>query len=81
MAKIKSLLFPQFKSISSFGDTILALTQQNAMFEIELKELGAKNNILRADSIRAEIKQGLERLRSESWLSDKELDAIEQRIS
>jgi hypothetical protein len=80
MARIKSLLVPQFKTISSFGDAILALTQQNAMFEIELKELGAKNNILRVDSIRAEIKQGLERLKSEGWLSDKEFDAIEQRI-
>ena len=80
MAKIKSLLVPQFKTISLFADTIQVLTQQNAMFEIELKELGAKNNILRVDSVRAEIKQGLERLKSEGWLSDKEFDAIEQRI-
>ena len=80
MAKIKGLLVPQFKTISSFGDTIQGLTQQNAMFETELKELGAKNNILGVDSTRAEIKHGLERLKSEGWLSDKEFEAIEQRI-
>ena len=80
MAKIKGLLVPRFKTVSSFVDAIPAFTQQNAMFETELRELGTQNNILGVDSIRVEIKNGLERLKNEGWLSDKEFDAIEQRI-
>jgi hypothetical protein len=80
MAKIKSLLVPRFKTISSFGDTIQALIQQNAMFETEIKELGAKNNILNVDEVLEDLKNGLDRLKSEGWLSDKEFDAIEQGI-
>jgi len=80
MAKIKNLLVPRFKTFTSLVDSILVLTAQNAVLETELKELGAKNNILGADSIRGEIKKGLELLKTEGWLSDKEFAAIEQRI-
>ena len=76
MAKIKGLLVPRFKTIASFGDTIQALTQQNAMFETELKELGAKNDMLSVDGVRESIRKGLECLKSEGWLSEKEFDAI-----
>jgi hypothetical protein len=80
MAKIKSLLVPRFKNITSFGDTIQALTQQNVMFETELKELGAKNNMLNVNEVHEDLKRGLDCLKSEGWLSDKEFDAIQQRI-
>jgi hypothetical protein len=80
MAKIKSLLSPRFKTVTSLIDSTQVLTQQNPVFETEINELGAKNNILTADEVREDIKKGLERLRNEGWLSDKEFGAIEQRI-
>ena len=80
MAKIKNLLAPRFKTVTSLIDSTQGLTQQNAVIEAEINELGAKNNILTVDEVREDIKKGLERLKSESWLSDKEFDVIEQRI-
>jgi hypothetical protein len=80
MAKMKSLLVPRFKNITDLVDSLQAFAQQNAAFEAELNELGAKNNMLSVAEVRDEIKKGLDSLKSEGWLSDKEFDAIVQRI-
>ena len=81
MSKIKRLLTPRFKTVAWLLDSINVLALQNGIFETELNELGAKNNILADAEIRKEIKAGLNCLKSEGWLSDKEFDMIEQRIS
>jgi len=80
MAKIKNLLAPRFKTVTSLIESTQGLTQQNAVIEAEINELGAKNNILTVDEAREGIKKGLACLKNEGWLSDKEFDAIEQRI-
>jgi hypothetical protein len=81
MSKIKRLLTPRFKTFAWLLDSINALALQNGIFETELNELGAKNNMLVDSEVRKEIKAGLSCLKSEGWLSDKEFDMIEQRIS
>jgi hypothetical protein len=81
MSKIKRLLTPRFKTVASLLDAINVLALQNGIFETELNELGAKNNMLADAEVRKEIKVGLSCLQSEGWLSDKEFDMIEQRIS
>jgi hypothetical protein len=81
MSKIKRLLTPRFKTFAWLLDSINALALQNGIFETELNELGAKNNMLVDSEVRKEIKAGLSCLKSEGWLSDKEFDIIEQRIS
>jgi hypothetical protein len=80
-ARIKELLASRFKSFSSLTDTMQALIQQNAAFEAEIKELGANANILNSSASNAEIKKGLAYLKSEGWLSEKEYDAISQKIT
>ena len=80
-ARIKELMSPRFKAMSSLNDTFYALIQQNAVFEAEINELGAKTNILNSSSSAAEIKQGLTSLKSEGWLSEKEYDAISQKVT
>jgi hypothetical protein len=80
MAKIKSLLVSRFKNITDLVDSLQTFAQQNAAFEAELNELGARNNMLSVAEVRDEIKKGLDSLKSEGWLSDKEFDAIVQRI-
>lgn len=80
MAKIRSLLVPRFKTITAFMDSIQALTEQNAVFEAEIDELGAKNNMLASVEVRENIKKGLEFLKNEGWLSDKEAAAVAQRV-
>ena len=80
MTKIKSLLVPRFKTVSALMDSIQVLMQKNAVFEAEINESGAKNNILNVGDMREDIKKGLGYLKKEGWLSDKEFDAIAQRI-
>jgi hypothetical protein len=79
-AKIKELLDPRFKTITSLMETIQILTEQDALFETEIKELGAKNNILSQSGATDEIKKGLAHLKSEGWLSEKEHDAIREKL-
>ena len=80
MSKIKRLLTPRFKTVAWLLDSINVLSLQNGIFETELNELGAKNNMLANVEVRKEIKAGLSCLKSEGWLSDKEFDIIEQRL-
>jgi hypothetical protein len=79
-ARIKELLDPRFKTITSLMDTIEILTQQNALFETEIKELGAKNNILSQSTAAEEITKGLAYLKNEGWLSEKEYDSIREKL-
>jgi hypothetical protein len=80
MAKIRSLLVPRFKTITAFMDSIQALTEQNPVFKAEIDESGAKNNMVASVEVRENIKKGLEFLKNEGWLSDKEADAVAQRV-
>ena len=79
-ARIKELMTPRFKALSALTETIQALIQQNAVFETEIKELGAKANLLAASSAGDELKKGLAYLKSEGWLSEKEYAAISQKV-
>jgi len=75
-ARIKGFLVPRFKGITSLADTIQAQIQENSIFETELKEIGAKNNILALSSLHALIEKGLLSLKNQGWLSDKDYGAI-----
>jgi DNA polymerase III alpha subunit (gram-positive type) len=79
-ARIKQLLIPRFATIASLMDTIQVLAQQSAVFETEIRELGEKTNILNSSLVREDIKKGLSYIKSEGWLSDKELEALSQKI-
>jgi len=81
MARIKQLLVPRFKTIAALTDAMQQLIQQNAMFETEIKEVGEKTNRLHVSSVREEIKKGLVYLKNEGWLSDKDYEAINQKIA
>jgi len=78
-ARIKKLMVSRFETFSLLVDAIQVMVYQNAVFERELKELGAKMNILGSDSSLAIIKNGLGYLKKEGWLSDKEYEAINQK--
>ena len=79
-ARVKEILVPRFKVVSSLMDTLQLLAQQSAAFETEVRELGAKNNILNLESMGEEIKKGLGYLKNEGWLSEKEHEAMLQRL-
>ncbi len=75
-ARIKGFLVPRFREITSLVDTIQLQSQQNSIFETELKEIGKKNNILVIDSVHEEIEKGLLSLKDQGWLSDKDYGSI-----
>jgi hypothetical protein len=80
-AKIKQLLVRRFDVITSLMDTIQVLAQQNAVFETEMREMGGRTNILTTDSMRERIQKGLEYIRNEGWLSEKEYQDLSQKIT
>jgi len=80
-AKIKQLLVSRFESILSLMDEIQVLAQQNAVFETEMREMGERTNILSTSSIRESIQKGLEYIKKEGWLSEKEHQELSQKIA
>ncbi|MCX8153590.1 MAG: hypothetical protein N3E52_04060 [Candidatus Bathyarchaeota archaeon] len=79
--KIKQLLTPRFEVVTSLMDTLQVLAYQNAAFEAELRELCESVNMLKLNDARAGIKRGLEGLQKEGWLSEKEQQALSQKIA
>lgn len=79
-ARIKELISPRFKAMYSLLDTLNALIKQNAVFEAEISELGAKANLLKSSLAVEEIRKGLAHLKTEGWLSEKEYSSINQEL-
>jgi hypothetical protein len=79
-AKIKQLLVPRFEVITSLTDTILVLAQQNAVFETEMREQGERTNMLQIASMQESVKKGLEYIRNEGWISEKEHQVLSQKV-
>ncbi len=80
-AKIKQLLVPRFELANSLMDSLQVLAHQNAVFETEMKEMGEKTNILKSSSKRASIQKGLEQIKNEGWISEKEHQDLTQKIA
>jgi uncharacterized protein YukE len=80
-AKIKQLLVSRFELITSLMDTLQVLAQQNAVFETEMREVGAGKNILNNGPMRESIRKGLEYIMQEGWISEKEHQALIQIVS
>ena len=57
------------------------LAQQNAVFGTEMIEMGERTNIIDRSSMRESIKKGLDYIKKEGWLSEKEHKAFIQKTS
>jgi DNA repair exonuclease SbcCD ATPase subunit len=80
-ARVKQFLVPRFSAITSFLNKLTAFIEQNVVFEREIIEAGDKASILRKNSMREQIGNGLEKLREEGWLSEKEYEFFNQKLS
>lgn len=78
-AKVKHLLVPRFKAITSLLEGLPVLTEKNAAFAREIFEAGGKADMLKSKSKWKSIENGLEKLKAEGWLSDKEFEAFSQK--
>jgi hypothetical protein len=75
-SKIKQVLSNRFHTMASLVDELYILIQQNHMFQVEIKEIGEKFNLLDKSSINTQISKGLALLKNEGWLSEKEYEIL-----
>ena len=80
MSKIKDLLVPRFKSITTLIDNVKTLTKQNTIFESQLNDLSQRNNLINNSLFLENVEKGLVYLEHEGWLSDKEHQALSSRL-
>jgi hypothetical protein len=79
-ARIKQLFTQRSRAISSLIGKFPIILEQNAVFEREINEAGAKANILGRGFFES-VKNGLDGLREEGWLSKEEHEAFSQALS
>jgi hypothetical protein len=75
-SKIKQVLSNRFHAMVSLVDELYTLIQQNHMFQMEIKEIGEKFNILDVSSFKTHISRGAAHLKNEGWLSEKEYELL-----
>jgi hypothetical protein len=80
-ARIKQFLTPRFKAVTSLLEKLPALMEKDAAFTREIHEVGEKTNMLGEKSKRKPLEDGLKKLKDEGWLSDKEFEALNQRLT
>ncbi|MBS7647932.1 hypothetical protein KEJ24_08880 [Candidatus Bathyarchaeota archaeon] len=80
-AKVKHLLTPRFRAVSSLLEKLPALIEKDAAFAREVYEAGEKANMLKSEATLEAIGEGLKRLKDEGWLSDKEFEAFSQKFA
>ena len=80
-AKVKQLLTPRFKTITTFLNKFPAFIEQDAVFEREINEAGEKTDMLKTNVIREQIGNGFKSLKEEGWFSEKEYKAFTEAYS
>ncbi len=81
VAKIKSLLEPRSKFITSLLNELLTVIGHNPVFEREISDAGVKANILRTKDLRKRVRIGLERLADEGWISENEFQTFSELLT
>jgi len=80
-AKIKQLLVQRSKGITSLINKFPIIIEQNAVFEREINEAGLKVNMLQIENLRESVRNGLEKLKEEGWLSEEEHKTFSQTLA
>jgi len=78
--KMKSFLQLRSQTITTLLDRLVDLTKENPVFEKEIIEAGNKANILRTTELKEGIKKGLTELRDEGWISENELQILNNKL-
>jgi len=81
IARTKSLLQPRSKPIKNFLNQLLTLLEKNPVFEKEISDAGIQVNILKTAETRERIRNGLEDLRDEGWISEGELQRFSEMLA
>jgi len=74
--KMKALLQPRSKAMTTFLNQLVTLIEKNLMLEKEVTEAGIQDSILRIKQLRMGVKKGLKELENENWISKNELQTF-----
>jgi len=80
VSKIKSLLQPRSKAITSLLNQLLTVIEHSPVFEKEIGDAGAKANIFRTKESRRRMQKGLEGLKNEGWISESEFQTFSELL-
>ncbi len=75
------MLVPLSKAITSLVNKFPIVIEENAVFEREINEAGVKANILQIENLRESVRNGLEKLKEEGWLSEEEHKTFSQVLA
>jgi hypothetical protein len=76
VAKVKTLIQPRSEAMVKFLNQLLVFFEKKPMFEKDVTEAGIQKSMLINKKLRVAVVKGLKQLRSENWISRKELQAF-----
>jgi hypothetical protein len=78
--RIKQLFSPRSTAIASFLNRFPLMMEEDAAFEREVSEAASKLDLLKVKDSKETIRNGLETLKEEGWLSEKEYASFVHRL-
>jgi len=76
VSKVKSLFQSRSKALISVLNQLVTLIERDPVFKRDLHDAGVHANMLQASESRERIRNGLEDLRNEEWISSNEVQAL-----
>ena len=80
VTKTKDLLNARFQTLAILVQKIQTLASQNLDFQGQMLALAEKENLLKENSFKENAKSGLNTLKQEGWLSDKEVQFLSHQL-
>jgi hypothetical protein len=81
MARIKQLFSPRSVALANFLNRVPSMLEENAVLERETREAAVENSILGSQVRKEMIRHGLNRLKEEGWLSEKEYASFSNALA
>jgi hypothetical protein len=79
--KIKDLLNPRFRTMTTLTQKVQEIARQDVEFESKLLTCAQKQNLLKNNTFKKNAQEGLVYLKQEGWLSDKEQQSLSRQLS
>ncbi len=76
IAKLNALLQSRSKAMAAFLNQLVALIENNPMFEKDITEAAIQASILLRKRLRVGVKEGLRELENQNWISKREFQAF-----
>lgn len=81
VARVKQLFTPRSEALATFLNRFPSMLEDNAAFERETSEAAATASLLKVENAAKTIRNGLEELKKEGWLSEKEHEMLSRALA